>query len=86
MDSSFAIQGPLSSDGASTRYAAQGKLPNAIDLSHHLNSVATHRTPNALKELYQYAAVPGMIPMAGVYPPLLNVNELEADNRWYPSS
>lgn len=62
MDSSHAI--PTESGSAGTRSG----LPNAIDLSHHLNQVAKNRNPSSLKELYKYSAIPGMIPMAGGIP------------------
>jgi aromatic amino acid aminotransferase I len=62
MDSSHAI--PTDPTQSSTR----SSLPNAIDLSHHLSSLAKNRTISSLKDLYQYAAVPGMIPMAGGIP------------------
>jgi aromatic amino acid aminotransferase I len=53
MDSSFAIP-------SETR-AGSSSLPNAIDLSHHLNTLSRNRTANALKELYRYANVPNMV-------------------------
>ncbi|BEJ18212.1 hypothetical protein CspHIS471_0704890 [Cutaneotrichosporon sp. HIS471] len=43
-------------------------LPKARDMSHHLNSITKRRQANKLKELYKYAAIPGMIPMAGGIP------------------
>lgn len=43
----------------------QASLPNARDMSHHLNDITKRRQANKLKELYKYAAMPGMIPMAG---------------------
>lgn len=48
-----------------TSAARPAGLPNARDMSHHLNSITKRRQANKLKELYKYAAVPGMIPMAG---------------------
>jgi len=62
MDSAHAI--PTDPNQSSTR----SSLPNAIDLSHHLSDLAKNRIISSLKDLYQYAAVPGMIPMAGGIP------------------
>lgn len=42
--------------------------PKAIDLSHHLNTLARSRKANSLKELYQYANRPGMVALAGGLP------------------
>ncbi len=64
MDSSFAFSDlSISDDGKITK-----KLPNAIDLSHHLTLTAKSRQGSALKGLYQYAGVPGMIALAGGLP------------------
>lgn len=70
MDSSFAIPSDASISPKGQPMLARQSVakPNAIDLSHHLNNIATHRTPNQLKELYRYAGVPGMITMAGGIP------------------
>jgi hypothetical protein len=71
MDASFAIpsKSNLAADGTATvpskRYGTSEDLPHAIDLSHHLNELAKHRQASSLKQLYKYAAVPGMITMAG---------------------
>lgn len=48
--------------------APRVSLPKAGDMSHHLNSITKRRQANKLKELYKYAAMPGMIPMAGGIP------------------
>lgn len=48
--------------------APRAGLPNARDMSHHLNSITKRREANKLKELYKYASIPGMIPMAGGIP------------------
>ncbi|CAK9782287.1 PLP-dependent transferase [Cutaneotrichosporon oleaginosum] len=48
--------------------APRAGLPNARDMSHHLNSITKRRQANKLKELYKYAALPGMVPMAGGVP------------------
>ncbi|ODN83143.1 hypothetical protein L202_01343 [Cryptococcus amylolentus CBS 6039] len=61
MDSSFAIP---AQDNAHTTSG----LPDAQDMTRHLNRLAKHREANALKELYKYMAVPGMITMAGGIP------------------
>lgn len=64
MDAAFAIPSDkIVSQNGQLRSAGSGKkaLPNAIDLSHHLNQLALHRTPNQLKELYKYMGVPGMV-------------------------
>lgn len=50
---------------ASDAAPQRASLPNARDMSHHLNSITKRRQANKLKELYRYAAMPGMIPMAG---------------------
>lgn len=62
MDSSFAIPDSASIGPNGNPQLARQTLskPKAIDFSHHLNQIATHRTPNQLKELYRYAGVPGM--------------------------
>ncbi|GHJ84349.1 hypothetical protein NliqN6_0751 [Naganishia liquefaciens] len=62
MDSAFAIadQDRYRDDSAS--------LPNSIDMSHHLSSLARNRQSSALKDLYRYAARPGMIALAGGLP------------------
>lgn len=40
-------------------------LPNAVDLSHHLNQVSTGRFPSPLKDIMGLMGVPGMISLAG---------------------
>ncbi|KAJ9105496.1 hypothetical protein QFC21_001867 [Naganishia friedmannii] len=62
MDSAFAI-------ADHERYRDHTvELPNSIDLSHHLSSLAKNRQSSALKDLYRYAARPGMIGLAGGLP------------------
>jgi aromatic amino acid aminotransferase I len=62
MDSAFAI-------ADEQRYRDRAlELPNSIDLSHHLSSLAKNRQSSALKDLYRYAARPGMIGLAGGLP------------------
>lgn len=62
MDSAFAIKDQ-------ERYRDHSaSLPNAIDLSHHLSTLSRNRQPSALKDLYRYAARPGMIALAGGLP------------------
>jgi aromatic amino acid aminotransferase I len=51
-----------------TQSSIRSSLPNAVDLSHHLSDLARNRNPSSLKDLYRYAAIPGMIPMAGGIP------------------
>jgi hypothetical protein len=64
MDSAFAFTDlTISQDGQVVQ-----KLPKAVDLSHHLTLLARSRQANALKGLYQYAGVPGMIALAGGLP------------------
>jgi hypothetical protein len=41
------------------------QLPPAKDMSHHLNRITKNRKVNALKEMYKYAAMEGMVSMAG---------------------
>lgn len=53
MDGAFSIPSGLPPQGSVHK-------PKAIDLSHHLNSIAIHRAPNQLKELYRYMGIPGM--------------------------
>jgi aromatic amino acid aminotransferase I len=60
MDAAFAFAEP--------DQRKQGNLPEAIDLSHHLNLLARSRTANSLKGLYRYAGVPGMVSLAGGLP------------------
>jgi len=40
-------------------------LPNAKDMSHHINRLTRNRQINSLKEMYKYALTPGMVSMAG---------------------
>jgi aromatic amino acid aminotransferase I len=62
MDSAFAIKDQ-------ERYRDHSaSLPNAIDLSHHLSTLSKNRQTSALKDLYRYAARPGMIALAGGLP------------------
>ncbi|WVQ78293.1 hypothetical protein IAT38_000378 [Cryptococcus sp. DSM 104549] len=61
MDAAFAIP------TQATQQAAQS-LPKAKDMTHHLNRITKNRQPSALKELYKYMTVPGMITMAGGIP------------------
>ncbi|KAJ9120739.1 hypothetical protein QFC22_002670 [Naganishia vaughanmartiniae] len=62
MDSAFAI-------ADQKRYRDRSiELPNSIDLSHHLSTLAKNRQNSALKDLYRYAARPGMIGLAGGLP------------------
>ncbi|KAJ9112336.1 hypothetical protein QFC19_000756 [Naganishia cerealis] len=62
MDSAFAI-------ADQDRYRDRAvHLPNSIDLSHHLSTLAKNRQSSALKDLYRYAARPGMIALAGGLP------------------
>ncbi|ORY69318.1 pyridoxal phosphate-dependent transferase [Leucosporidium creatinivorum] len=43
-------------------------LPQAIDLSHHLNSLSRARQPSPLKFLFKYAAIPNLLSFAGGVP------------------
>lgn len=45
--------------------ACDAHLPLAKDMSHHINRITKNRFLNSLKEMYQYASVPGMVSMAG---------------------
>lgn len=67
MDSSFAIPSKVvvSANGvpvSSTAVikGADGDLPKAIDLSHHLSKLAKNRSPSSLKEAYKYMNIKGM--------------------------
>lgn len=40
-------------------------LPNAKDMSHHINRVTRNRQASSLKELYKYMSIPGMVLCAG---------------------
>lgn len=40
-------------------------LPCAKDMSHHINRITKNRFLNSLKEMYQYASLPGMRSLAG---------------------
>ncbi|WVQ85101.1 hypothetical protein IAT38_007265 [Cryptococcus sp. DSM 104549] len=62
------------------------ELPTAIDLSHHLSTVARSRHPSPLKEIIKYMAKPGMISLAGglPHPSFFPFTSLTADA--YPSS
>lgn len=62
MDSAFAIAEHERYQDHSTT------LPNSIDLSHHLSTLSKSRQSSALKDLYRYAARPGMIALAGGLP------------------
>lgn len=62
MDSAFAI-------ADHDRYRDDSAcLPNSIDMSHHLSTLAKNRQSSTLKDLYRYAARPGMIALAGGLP------------------
>nr|KIR46477.1 aromatic amino acid aminotransferase I [Cryptococcus bacillisporus CA1280] len=61
MDAAFAI-------ASQTQSPVAGGLPKAQDMTRHLNRMAKHREASALKELYKYMTVPGMITMAGGIP------------------
>lgn len=51
-----------SSDGPSVHSAPR---PPAKDMSHHINRITKNRQVNKMKEMYKYAAMPGMISYAG---------------------
>jgi len=75
MDASFAIpsKATLNAEGtpsaSSNRYGTtEESLPNAIDMTHHLNELSKHRATSSLKEMYKYAGIKGMISMAGGIP------------------
>lgn len=40
-------------------------LPEAIDLSHHVNTKSKSRHPSPLKDIIKYMGVDGMISLAG---------------------
>lgn len=66
----FEVPTQLSSQGTNESRSAHSRavgagMPNAIDLSHHLNQLSKHRTASSLKSMYKYASIPGMIPMTG---------------------
>lgn len=54
MDAAFAIP-------SQTQSPVVGGLPKAQDMTRHLNRMTRHREPSALKELYKYMTVPGMV-------------------------
>lgn len=54
MDAAFAI-------ASQTQSPVTGGLPKAQDMTRHLNRMAKHREASALKELYKYMTVPGMV-------------------------
>ena len=62
MDYSYAI--PDTSDASAGGNASQ-KLPMAIDFSHHISLLARSRVTFAMKQMYPYMRVPGMIALAG---------------------
>lgn len=40
-------------------------LPEAVDLSHHVNTLSKSRHPSPLKDIIKFMAVDGMISLAG---------------------
>lgn len=48
-----------------TTSKVNGHVPNAIDLSHHLNVLSRSRHPSPLKDIIKFMAYDGMISLAG---------------------
>ncbi|KAK6187986.1 hypothetical protein LQW54_013581 [Pestalotiopsis sp. IQ-011] len=51
-----------------TTSKVNGHVPNAIDLSHHLNVLSRSRHPSPLKDIIKFMAYDGMISLAGGLP------------------
>ncbi|GAA5921778.1 hypothetical protein JCM3775_001816 [Rhodotorula graminis] len=62
------------------------ELPKAIDLSHHLNSIARNRFASPLKDILNYMAQPGMISLAGGLPHPSLFPFAEANVSVYPAN
>ncbi|GAA5940792.1 hypothetical protein JCM1841_004720 [Sporobolomyces salmonicolor] len=64
MDDSYSISAVLPSLAT-----ASDRLPEAIDLSHHLSLLARSRVQSPLKGMYKYFSRPGILMLAGGLPP-----------------
>lgn len=69
MDAAFAIP-------SQTQSPVVGGLPKAQDMTRHLNRMTRHREPSALKELYKYMTVPGMVSEWECVDPLVTHSDL----------
>lgn len=60
----LASQPPLTTIGM----PSDSVLPQAVDLTHHLSTVARTRQPSPLKDVLAYMRIPGMVSLAGGLP------------------